>query len=201
MPAKAIKLANKFIKRARELERTRAKIEAILQSGNLEIIDVEQVYAGFFLDIFTELETLIEDLFFGYLTGAISSPVVKRNVKFLPVSRTAEVVHAGKPFLDWLPYKTYTLKRAKIFFDNGEPFSLLTESHLANLKNYSIIRNAIAHKSVSAHKKFQDMINHLPLLPIEKTPAGYLRSKPSATQTQYEIAVIELEIIANTLCS
>ncbi len=201
MPSKAITLANKFIKRTHELEITRAKMEDVLQAGHLDITDVEHVYAGFFLDVFTELETLIEDLFFGYLTGGIALAAINRNVKFTPATMAVDVVYAGKPYLDWLPYKDRTLKRAKLFFDQGQPFSSLTEQQMSNLNDYHIIRNAIAHKSLSAHKKFQDMINHFLLLPIEKTPTGYLRSKPSATQTQYEIAVIELGIIANTLCS
>lgn len=205
MPSKTTVLSDKFISRAHELESTRAKIEILFSNGNVDIVDVEQVYAGLFLDIFTEFESLIEELFLGLLVGKLYSPTqaIARKVKFTPSIMGRTVVFGGKDYLSWLPYDNHTVERAKIFFDNGHPFNLLNNSQKDNLKNYHTIRNAIAHKSDFAHKKFQRFISPLTLLPREKTPIGYLRSKPSAAsnQTQYEIVVIELEVMANRICA
>ena len=109
----------------------------------------------------------------------------------------------GRPYLDWLPYKDQTIPRARNYFNDGKPFTLLTPSQESNLDDYCTIRNALAHKSDSARTKFQRLISGLPLLPHEKSPAGYLRSRPysMSKQTQYEIAVLELANIANVICS
>jgi len=203
MPRQAKKLSLKFSKRARELNVIRRKMEILCRKGDLNVIDVEEVYAGIFLDIFTEFEALIENLFLGLVSGELYSVVysIQRKVKIIPDSMVREIVYAGKSYLDWLPYKDNTIPRAKIYFNKGEPFTLLDDQQKANLQNYHFIRNALAHKSDSATKKFEDSIRGLPLLPSEKTPTGYLRSIPHKPQTQYQIAVINLQIIANTLCA
>jgi len=65
-----------------------------------------------------------------------------------------------------------------------------------------LLRNAVAHKSDSAKSKFEASIQAIPLLPQEKTPIGFLRSKPHGVSglTQYQIAVLDLEAIAQKLC-
>lgn len=205
MPRLTTRLVDKLITRSQELERTRSKIENLLTVGYIELNDIEQVYAGLYLDIFTEFEAMIEDLFFGLLSGSLYSRQYKieRKVRIQPVSMTRQVISGDRSYLDWFPYRERTIPRAKNFFDVGEPFTLLVSSQEENLDNYYTIRNALAHKSETAYIKFQKIIDGLTLLPQERSPAGYLRSRPYAAspQTQYEIAVLELETIAKLLCS
>lgn len=204
MPKPTQSLATEFIRRTNILEASRAKMETLCTAGNIAQTDIEQVYAGLFLNTFTEFEALIEDLFLGLLMGKLYSKtytIVKR-VRIKPVSLTQEIVFHGRHYLDWLPYVQFTLPRAKRYFVNGEPFKQLDDAQIKSLQEYHMIRNAIAHKSDNSQKKFQNIISGLTLLPHEKTPAGYLRSRPRGTgQTQYEIAVIELEVIAKKLCA
>jgi hypothetical protein len=179
-------------------------MERLLRRGELSVIDVEEVYAGIFLDIFTEFEALIEALFLGLVSRELRTVInpVTQIVTIKPAAKIREIVFSGKSYLDWLPYTDYTIPRAKMYFADGKPFSLLTVSQKDSLKSYHLIRNALAHKSDSATKKFSDMISSLPLLPNEKTPCGYLRSIPGVRrQTQYEIAVINLQLIAKSLCA
>jgi len=205
MPKLTSSLTNKFVTRSVELEKTRSRMEGRLATGHIELSDIHLVYAGLYLDIFTEFESMIEDLFIGLLSGQLHSKCynIKRRVKMQPSSMVQEVLFAGKSYLDWLPYKARTVNRASIFFDNGKPFTLLLEQQIANLDNYHAIRNALAHRSASAINKFENVISGMTLLPQEKSPPGYLRSKPyaSSTQTQYEIATIELVSIARRLCA
>ncbi len=204
MPKPINNLAEEFIDKSNELESTRKKIDELLLNDSLSAADVEQVYAGLFLDIFTEFEALIEDLFIGLLTGKLyTNPPVKnpRKLKIVPASSTLEVLLNGKPFLDWLPYEDNTKKRANLFFTDGKPFSKLTDEQIKSLKDYHFVRNALVHKSKAAHKKFEIIIKDLTLLPNEKTPAGYLMSKPQGIATQYQIAVAELGVMVKTLCS
>ncbi len=196
-------LSKQLISHIKELEYTRSNMEALVVSGHINISDIERVYSGLYLSLFTEFEGTIETLFLGLLSGKYYSRShnIHCNLKIKPSTMTQIVVFEGRFYADWLPYDTYTLQRANRFFLNGIPFTLLSNNQLHNLKEYCKIRNAIAHKSDKANRDFQSMISHLPLLPQERTPAGYLRSKPSSLQTQYEIASLELESIARFLCS
>ena len=204
MPSLASSLADKFIVHTQELEKTRSKMEALFTGGQVDFIDIEQVYSGIYLDIFTEFEITIENLFLGLLSGSLYSRKIpiKRKAKIQSVSMTQQIVFGDRQYLDWLPYKDKTIPRAEDYFVDGKPFTLLTPAQKSNLDNYCIIRNALAHKSDIAKIKFQRLINGLSLLPREKSPTGYLRSCPysASTQTQYEIFVWELIGMTKNLC-
>ena len=204
MPKPTKSIVKVFSQRILNLEATRSRTESALSAGAILLDDVTQAYTGLFLEVFTEFEALLEDLFLGLLSGLLYSLThpIKRLVIIKPVSKVPDVIFGGRSYLDWLPYPEYTLRRAKMYFEDGKPFSYLTQPQKDTLHNYNLIRNAIAHKSDFARKRFEDMIRQLPLLAHERTPGGYLRSKPrgGVGQTQYEIGIIELEIIAKDLC-
>jgi hypothetical protein len=205
MPKKTSSLAKSISKKLALLEATRARVEALLLSGHLSVEDVEQVYAGLFLDAFTEFEGLLEDLFLGIVSGSHKSavPTTKRRVKIVPIALTQEICFEGRAYLDWLPIDKYTTKRAGRFLDNGEPFSRLTKDEEKTIERLHLLRNAVAHKSDNAKHKFEVSIQAWPLLPQEKTPAGFLRSKPQgpAGFNQYQIGVSQLETIAQKICA
>lgn len=205
MPRKTVRLRESFESHVSTLERTRIKMEELFARNEISVEDINQVYSGLFLSLFTEFEILLEKLFLGLLDGSYSScltdlPNPCRKMKVNPCAEFKAVVFAGKSYLDWLPYKDHTLKRAKRFFVHGEPFCRLSSSQIGNLKEYHMIRNAIAHKSEFAQQKFQDLISGFTLLPYEKQPPGYLRSKPSGSQTQFELIVAELKFMVRVLC-
>ncbi len=202
-PLAISRLSRDYAISIKSLEATRCKVETLLIRGELTVSDTEQVYAGLFLDAFTEFEALIEDVFLGILSGTHSSTTSKRRIKIIPVSLTREILFEGKQYLDWLPLDKHTHKRAKRFLDNGVPFSTLTAAEEKNLERLHFLRNAVAHKSDNAKVKFEASIQHLNLLPQEKTPTGYLRSKPqgSSGPNQYQIAVSDLESLAQKLCA
>lgn len=65
------------------------------------------------------------------------------------------------------------------------------------------IRNALAHQSKYAKRKFrEEVIGNMPLLPHEKTPTGFLRSafRANPAQTRYEQLVIDLSTVTRKLC-
>jgi hypothetical protein len=178
-------------------------MEQLFSSSQLNNNDIEHVYAGLFMELFTNFEALLEELFFGILAGTLFTRTytIVKLARIAPISESKNIVFAGKPYEMWLPYKENTLKRAKRFFKDGEPFSKLTDAQIANITDYHKIRNAIAHKSENSLDNFNKIISSLPLLPAEKTPTGYLRSKPSGVgQTQFEIVEIELKVLTLTLC-
>jgi hypothetical protein len=186
------------------IEATRGKMEGLYVAGHINVSDIEHVYAGLFMELFTDFEALLEELFFGLLNGQLFTrtyPVIKKAT-ISPITELKSIVFGGKAYVNWLPYKEHTLPRAKLYIDSGEPFCRLNAGDINKISNYHVIRNAIAHKSENSLDKFNSIIAALPLLPAEKTPTGYLRSKPHvAGQTQFEIAAIELKTLTNTLCA
>jgi len=203
MPKLTRNLHQLFESQVQSIESTRSKMELLFLTSQINNSDIEHVYAGLFMELFTNFEALVEELFFGILSGALYTrtyPIVKIS-KITPITELKSVVFGGKPYENWLPYKEHTLKRAKRFVNNGEPFCQLTTAQIEKITNYHSIRNAIAHKSENSLNIFNRLILPLPLLPSEKTPTGYLRSKPSGSGlTQFEIAEIELKILTLKLC-
>jgi hypothetical protein len=203
MPRLSVRLYEKFKDRAASIESTRNKMEGLLIAGAVNLKDIENLFAGLYMELFTEFESLLEELFFGLYNGTYISRhySIIRKSRIAPVAEIQPIVYGGKSYVRWLPYKENTLKRAKLFFDLGEPFQQLSNIEVRSISNYHIIRNAIAHKSSNSLNQFNNFISGLPLLPREKTPTGYLRSIPgSAGQNQFQIAIVELKMIVNKLC-
>lgn len=198
------RLNENFASQLNSIESTRSKMEGLLVSGQISNSDISHVYAGLFMELFTDFEALLEELFFGLLDGKLYTrtyPIAK-IAKISPASEIKNIVHGGKAYVNWLPYKEHTLPRAKLYINAGEPFCRLTNPDITIITNYHTIRNAIAHKSENSLNKFNSIIATLPLLPSEKTPTGYLRSIPHVGgQTQFEIAAIELKSLTNILCA
>lgn len=157
MPKPTKSIARIFAQRIQNLEATRSRMERALLAGSIPLDDVAQVYAGLFLEAFTEFEALLEDLFLGLLSGELYSLTnpIKRIVIIKPVSKVQDVIFGGRPYLDWLPYTLYTLPRAKMYFEDAKPFSYLTQPQKDTLHNYNLIRNTIAHKSDIARKNLK----------------------------------------------
>jgi hypothetical protein len=204
MPSPLSTLAANYSASIKSLETTRSKVEALLLRSEMTDTDIEQVYAGLFVTAFTEFEALIEDVFLGILEGthASANQTTKRRVEIVPISLAREILFEGKKYLDWLPLDQHTEKRAERFLNNGEPFSKLADGDKNHVHRLHLLRNAVAHKSDSAKKKFEDCLQGFTLLPQEKTPTGFLRSKPQGPSglNQYQISVVELESIARKLC-
>lgn len=204
MPKLTRRLHENFEHQLTSIEATRNRMEHLFLAHHINASDIEHVYAGLFMELFTNFEALLEELFFGLLNGKLFTriyPIIKK-ANIHPASEIKNIVFSGKSYVNWLPYKENTIPRANIFINSGEPFTRLSDSDMKKIANYHIVRNAIAHKSENSLSKFNAIISSLPLLPNEKTPTGYLRSRPSGSgQTQFEIAAIELKALTNILCS
>ncbi len=173
MPKHSRTLHKEFSIKVQALNVTRQCLENAFTAHLISDADIIQGYAGLYLDLFTEFEGLIENLFIGILSGSVTpnNTIIKRKITIKPVSEIESVLLGERrAYLDWLPYDNHTIKRANIYFDSGKPFTLLNEIEKDKIKTYHRIRNAIAHKSKKANNDFQNIINGLTLLPIESTP-------------------------------
>lgn len=196
---------DKFIKHLNNLDKTRRRMETLLERGVIVRRDIEQVYEGLYISSITSLESWIENLFIGLMVGRIKhhSSLIIPRVSFNSDRIAREVTFGGRSYLDWLPYQKNTVKRAKAFFRNGLPFTNLDKSDIKQLDNLYIIRNAIAHKSSHSLSLFEnEVIGSIPLTLQERKPAGYLRSvfRITPSQTRYENLITEMVSTANKLC-
>lgn len=204
MPRSSTSLADAYIARLRGFDRARTKIERLLMDQHITRQEACLFYEGLFLRTVTTFEGLLEELFVGLLAGGLRlSRNVHPRVTFQSHSVARDVMLGGRAFVDWLPY-THTEKRAEAFFRGGYPFHNLTKPDKRELERISIIRNAVAHQSRSARNKFEkEVIGSAPLLDIERTPAGYLRSifRVAPDQTRYEEITTTCALLARKLCS
>lgn len=205
MPKNSRTIHTEFLRKLRALNSTRVNFEAAFGSTIVTAVDINQAYAGLYLDLFTEFENLIENLFLGLLSGGVShhNGAVVRRVLIKPVAEVEAVLLGEKKnYLDWIPYKDHTIPRAKLHLIDGKPFTSLSDVQKGKIASYHKIRNAIAHKSKKAMREFNAILSASILLPIERTPQGYLRHVPNRAtgKTQLENISDELSAIAHVLC-
>lgn len=201
----ASSLSDELIGHFRNLELTRSRMEELLVGKSVVRRDIEQIYSGLFLDAMTHFENFVESLFIGLLVGRLSSPKAIGTSKVaLKSDRVArEVVYGGvRSYVDWFPYEQ-TEQRAKAFFREGRPFTILSQPEKLHIRRMHTVRNAIAHRSVSSFKAFDRyVVAGLPLMPGERTPTGYLRSqyRRAPVVTRYQELVSQMGLIATKLC-
>jgi hypothetical protein len=204
MARKARSLHKEFCAKIAALNRTRLNFESAFRASIINEGDIGQAYAGLCVEVFASIENLIGTLFIGMLNGSIKheNGQVSILVTIRPVSMIENIILNSKTYMEWLPFSDNTLARAKSYFSEGRPFTLLTEEQKGKIKNYTKIRNAIAHKSKKAESEFNTLISGLILLPFEKSPQGYLRNIPNRAtgKTQLEIIMDDVTIISSVLC-
>lgn len=153
------------------------RIEREFIRRRLKITDVELVYCSGFLSIYSQWEALLEEILYEVVCGNTSKrPGNYRHAIFR--SRR----HFEKVLL--FPEKAYLsihdLKRAEslaaLFVNNGRPISAVTQRNRTLLEQATRIRNAIAHDSSVAKKKFREGVPGVSALPRPKrTPGAFLR--------------------------
>lgn len=179
-------------------------MERLLAQRAIVRRDIEQVYAGIYLDAVTQFEMLLEQLFFGLLTGRISSGIrgFGNRVPTMTVRVARSVILVPRPYVDWLPYSV-TEARASVYFYGGLPFTVLDETDKNQLTRIYTTRNAIAHKSSHSRRQFETrVISGATLMKREKTPNGYLRSvyRMSPTENRHQEFLGNMRRIAMKLC-
>lgn len=165
--------------------------------------DIETVYEGLFLRCMNAFESFLEDLFIEVMLERTSYSASVVSTRIIATSRGAvwDVLLQGDDYLEWLPFGR-TEKRANVFLNKGRPFTVLDDGDRSKLKQFMIIRNAIAHRSTFAQRQFfEKVVGTLSLPPRERTPAGYLRSiaRISPRFVRYEICASDLAMIASKI--
>lgn len=177
-------------------------MESLFAASSVGRGDIEHIYGAIFFTAHASFESMIEELFLKLLVSRVAPPKGSNPRVILKSDRVAkEIVFAGRPYVDWVPYDR-TIERAKLFFSGAHPFVDLDENDKATIKQATIIRNVIAHQGAYARSEFtKKVIANLLLTPRERTPAGFLRSLYSVAPsvTRYEQLTAEMTSIAMKL--
>ena len=137
-----------------------------------------------FLSVFLVWETFLEESFILYLSG--QKPPRGRapnRYAFPPNQKTARewVVPEGRDYARWT-VATQVSERAERFFQGGRPFAPVLRSNQNVLDEVRMIRNSIAHKSVSTREKFEEIVRgKLGTLPPNMTVGGFLGTTAAAS--------------------
>jgi hypothetical protein len=183
-----------------KLERIRVRMESLLDSGHVLVREIGLVYESLFLRAVTVYEEFCEEFFFKLLAGTVQYAKAKRIAPLIRECDTIrEIVLQGDKYLEWIPYDRIK-RRASLYLKGGRPFSSLEEAEKDKISRITKIRNAIAHKSKNALETFKDdVIGGMPLLPHEKSPAGFLRSELSPGRKRFQAYVEDLVAVAEKL--
>jgi hypothetical protein len=202
----SIKLSERLKKEYSKIFATRRRIERIDDGEKVYLAnkDLDIFYEGMFLKSVTLFEAYIEELFIGLLYDKYKLDTTKKVQKILFPNRKLAVnyLRNGKSYLDLLPYDKLA-KTAKIHFKMDNPFLKLSKDSRKLIEETFVIRNAIAHSSFMASTKFKEFINnkHNTLPKKDRTPTRFLQSLNNSSQTMFEIYIIELNVLANSIAS
>jgi hypothetical protein len=196
-------VAEEVASRAKGLRDYAHRMEGLHRSRDISLSDLHRVYAGAFLSFHTYLERSIERAFLGLLVRQFES--TDRNVRPLVDINSNKVAHdvirGVRPFAEWLPYDQYTVKRADAFFSGGRPFTNLTNAQVNVFARTTIVRNAIAHESSYALRRFgKSFTDHRALPPEQRKPAGYLRGQHAVGQSRLDFMLSEAVNSMRALC-
>lgn len=129
-----------------------------------------------FFRVFSAWEAFLEETFILYMLGQ-QAPRGRKKVHrygFPPNEDAAYAWVAGENrYANWNPDKVSG--RAKRFFKDGGPFLAALTSQQNLLSQMKSVRNAIAHDSEDARKKFEAVVrNELGALPPNTTAGSFL---------------------------
>jgi len=121
-----------------------------------------RVVALAFMNIVASWEEFVQATFIRYMAGATSPGGFRPTLRIGPC---ASMKHAGQlltrkmdfnfesDFISWSSWNE-VINRAKLFFDNGRPFSVITNKNRERLQNAVVIRNRVAHFSDKSRAEF-----------------------------------------------
>ena len=124
-------------------------------------------------------EGFIEAVLVRYLCGCSSpsgfTPTIVSS-KTRNIRDAMQIISGNARYVSWSPGET--IKRARVHFDNGEPFSSALSSALYQLNCISAIRNRIAHRSDFAKERFRETVRtEIGYNPRGMTPGRFLMMK------------------------
>ena len=156
-----------------------------------------------FLRSYLAWERFLEESFILYLLGK-RAPRGRQPRRFAmpPDAKTArEFVQGGREYAKW--DGAATLDRAKVFFRAGRPYANAIEPRRHLLREVQIVRNAIAHQSETARRKFEKLVrDKCGTLPPKTTVGKFLTTTVSGSnpaKSFFELYLDEVVMVAREI--
>jgi len=145
---------------------------------NIRVDQRERLCEMAFVVIFTSWEEFLETSFEYYLaSGSKISNLALTKVKVVDLSTARDVIRGDRRYVDWAdPDQVRT--RAKVFFEDGEPYETAISSVLGYLKKMRVIRNRCVHFSQYAADQYNKMIREIFGAGKKVTPGHLLLNPP-----------------------
>lgn len=195
-------LLDRFMARANQLRRVRDFMLTAYRSGSVRQSELDHIFESTFLDLASSLEVFLEELFYSAVVGTSGIREAAPAVPFRNRAEAERIILANERsgFLSWARMRD-NINRAELFLRRGTPFSRLKrrQPDLDLLNTVVTVRNAIAHESRVARRRFLD----LPLdglAPNRRNPAGYLQQSVGNT-SQHDNLFTESVRIARALAA
>lgn len=135
-------------------------IKIISQAGTtLPKEKIYLIYELSFLRLFLTWEWFIEETFISYMLGMKTSKGYRAKTYVKPKNKkhAYEFVREGRDYADWTS-PDVVIRKASLFFEDGEPYKDALISIGEDIKNMKTIRNAIVHISQDAQEKFKSLV-------------------------------------------
>jgi hypothetical protein len=161
------------------------RVERARDQRDLNSLDVDLLYESTFLTAVALFEVMLEDI----LVEAVCGPRGTRRGSFPLVTarsrdRFRTVLRQGRAYNDFMPFNR-AIDLATYYVNGAMPFSAVTASDRTLLSEISWTRNAIAHRSEAASKKFRESVPGVAsLLRNRQRPGPFLRFQFRANPNQ-----------------
>lgn len=180
------------------------RVDGLHNHQRLPVTEVELVYESAFLNAVSRFEGLLNELLDEFVCGKHESRHGNRpllSVRSRAAFRT--IVRGDRAYVDLMPYPQ-CVKVAERFIADGGPFSALSDDDMRLLKQISLIRNAIAHRSDRAVEDFRAKVPGVDVLPAHRRFPGTLlrrvfRAHPAQNWNAFYLET--LQRIGRSLCS
>lgn len=197
--------ADRFVRRVNRYRSCCVRIEREFSWKRLRVTDVELVYSSSFLSVYSQWESLLQEILFEAVCGDESlRRGNRRYATFLTRRHLEEVLlFPGKDYLS-IPSLKHAEELATLFIKQGRPISAVSESNRTFLQQAVRIRNAIAHENSFATKLFQKSVPGVGALPRSKrSPGAFLRHefRTAPRQRRYELYYAAYQSAANEIAA
>jgi len=112
-----------------------------------------------FLKLFISWEVFLEQTFVRFMCGARNSNGLPLQTFVNPISieHAHRMIRNRQRYVDWT-VGNVVIERAKLFFQDGDPFYTAIGSSLSDLSEMKTIRNSIAHNSRETERAFRNLV-------------------------------------------
>ena len=195
--------ADSFLNRIDRLHACCVRVEKQFGLKRLGVIDAELVYASSFLSICCQWEGFLESALLEVVCGAPShKPRRKRLATFKGKKHFREVLlYPGKEYIG-LESLRKTIALTELYVPDGMPFSEVSEVNQTYLQQAVLVRNAIAHQTDVAIRKFRANVPGVSSLSKQKrTPGAFLRHqfRHGPNQTRFDLYAIAFKSAASDI--